>query len=539
MPSTIRSRLIFILVLSLSGLLILAITSLYAEYNNLLEDRKVKTRHVVQVAASVVRYFHEKQTSGAMSETDAKAAALAAVKALRYEKDDYFWINDMQPVMIMHPTKPELDGKDLSSLKDPNGVALFSEFVKTVRGAGAGFVAYDWPKPGAPTPQPKISYVEGFTPWGWVIGSGIYIDDVKDIFIQSAVKLMAILLVCIVIIGTLTTMVVRSITRSISAIKENVLNIRQTRDLTRRADATGHDEMSQIASAFNELVSVFQNTIQHVLNSSTEVKRLSTTLALSAGTVAEASIRQSESSTAMAAAVEEAQANIEHVSSNARSAHSKAEEAGNASVDGKRIVENAADEMVAIAASVGESATHIQKLGEMSEQISLIVTSIKEIADQTNLLALNAAIEAARAGEAGRGFAVVADEVRKLAERTANSTVQIGTMITNIHDGTQQAVLSMNQGNARVGGGVELARAAGQSIGQIRNGADEVIAAVRDIAYALEEQTQATELIVQNVEQIASLAQNNSEATQGIAGSASQLEELARSLELEVSGFKV
>ena len=539
MLATIRARLIFILLLTLAGLLTLTLTSLYSEYENLLEDRKVKTRHVVEVASSVVQHYHAKQTAGTLSETDAKAAALAALKAMRYEKDDYFWVNDMHPNMVMHAAKPELDGKDLSGFKDPNGVFLFNEFVKTVRASGAGFVAYDWAKPGKDKPQPKISYVQGFAPWGWVVGSGIYIDDVQEIFLGEAITLGLILVINVLVIGVLAVLIVRSISGSIGSIQQAVQDIRSSRNLTLRVPAGGRDAMAQIAAAFNELVGVFQNTIRHVLASSSQVKQLSTELSTAADSVAQASIRQSEASTAMAAAVEEAQANIEHVSDNARAAHNKAEEAGNASLDGKRIVEHAADEMVAIAGAVGESAQHIQQLGEMSDRISLIVTAIKEIADQTNLLALNAAIEAARAGEQGRGFAVVADEVRKLAERTAKSTEEIGEMIGNIHTGTQQAVASMQHGNARVSGGVELARAAGQSIVQIRSGADEVIGAVRDIAYALEEQTQATELMVQNVEQIASHAQNNSEATLGIAASATRLEALAQSLEVEVSGFRV
>ncbi|MBY0341708.1 MAG: methyl-accepting chemotaxis protein [Rhodocyclaceae bacterium] len=539
MPVTIRARLIFILLLTLAGLLTLTGTSLYSAYHNLFEDRKVKTRHVVEVASSVVKHYHARQAAGAMSEADAKAAALAALKAMRYEKDDYFWVNDMHPNMVMHATKPELDGKDLSGIKDPNGTFLFNEFVKTVRANGSGFVAYAWPKPGKDKPQSKISYVQGFAPWGWVIGSGIYIDDVQEIFRGEAITLGLILIINILVIGVLALFIVRSISGSIGSIQRAVQDIRNSRNLTLRVPDGGRDEMAQIAAAFNELVGVFQNTIRHVLASSSQVKQLSTELSNAADSVAQASIRQSEASTAMAAAVEEAQANIEHVSDNARAAHNKAEEAGNASVDGKRIVEHAADEMVAIASAVGESAQHIQQLDEMSDRISLIVTAIKEIADQTNLLALNAAIEAARAGEQGRGFAVVADEVRKLAERTAKSTEEIGDMIGNIHTGTQQAVASMQHGNARVSGGVELARAAGQSIGQIRSGADEVISAVRDIAYALEEQTQATELMVQNVEQIASHAQNNSEATLGIAASANRLETLAQSLEVEVSGFRV
>ena len=512
MLATIRARLIFILLLALAGFLTLTITSLYSEYDNLLEDRKAKTRNVVEVAASVVRHYHARQTAGAMSEADAKAAALDTLKAMRYQNDDYFWVNDMHPNMIMHPTKPELDGKSMSEFKDPNGVFLFNEFVKKVSDSGSGFVEYAWPKPGKDKPQPKISYVQGFQPWGWVVGSGIYIDDVQEIFMDAAMTLGIILVINVVVIGVLAIMIVRSISRSIGSIQRAVHDIRTSRNLTLRVPDNGRDEMTQIAAAFNELVGVFQSTIRHVLNSSTQVKSLSTELSSAADTVAAASIHQSESSTAMAAAVEEAQANIGHVSDNARAAHNKAEEAGNASVEGKRIVENAADEMVAIAAAVGQSAEHIQKLDAMSNHISLIVTSIKEIADQTNLLALNAAIEAARAGDQGRGFAVVADEIRALADRAAGSSQDIGRIVRGLQSTAREAVDTANEGLRVTDEGARLANDADEALATILSGVDELGAAVRDVDRQSEEQSRLVEDIVRSTARVSDEARQSAQA---------------------------
>jgi methyl-accepting chemotaxis protein len=194
--------------------------------------------------------------------------------------------------------------------------------------------------------------------------------------------------------------------------------------------------------------------------------------------------------------------------------------------------------MSRISDSVNQSARLIQTLGEHSDQISAIVNVIKEIADQTNLLALNAAIEAARAGEQGRGFAVVADEVRKLAERTSKSTEEISAMISNIQIGTTGAVSSMEEGSTRVRDGVKMARQAGESMLKIRSGAEQVIASVSEIMSALKEQSIASGQVAGNVEQIARMTEQNNAEVQEIARTAEHLEQLAASLQSSVSQFK-
>lgn len=193
----------------------------------MLEDRKIKTRHLVESATGVVRRFHELQTQGKMTEADARSAALATLKQLRYEKTDYFWVNDMQPRVLMHPIKPELDGKDASSIKDPEGNALFVEFVDTVKKSGSGFVEYLWPKPGFDHPVPKVS---GFAPWGWIIGSGIYIDDVDQTFRAHALSLGLIILVLAGLIGGLLSFLVHQISSDIHGLKQTMTTIHDTTD---------------------------------------------------------------------------------------------------------------------------------------------------------------------------------------------------------------------------------------------------------------------------------------------------------------------
>ncbi len=186
---SLRARISVTITLTLLALLALLAGVLYTERQLLLSDRQEKVRNLVEAAHGAVGHYAAEAKAGRMAEDAARAAALAAVRAMRYDTSEYFWINDMSPKIVMHAAKPELEGKDMSQLKDPNGKLLFNDFVAVVKKDGAGFVDYLWPKPGAKDPVPKISYVKGFAPWGWVIGTGIYVDDVNAHFRQEAIKL--------------------------------------------------------------------------------------------------------------------------------------------------------------------------------------------------------------------------------------------------------------------------------------------------------------------------------------------------------------
>src|ERR1700690_1155068 len=178
----LRSRLLSIVAVALGAMVLVVALALVHERASLIQDREVKTRHLVESAFGVLVHFRLLQQGGELTEDEAKRAAIETIRNMRYGGSEYFWINDLQPRVVMHPMMPELDGKDLSDVRDPNGKRLFVAFVETVKKSGAGFVDYLWPKPGHTQPIPKISYVKGFAPWGWVIGSGIYLDDVNRIF---------------------------------------------------------------------------------------------------------------------------------------------------------------------------------------------------------------------------------------------------------------------------------------------------------------------------------------------------------------------
>jgi methyl-accepting chemotaxis protein len=240
----------------------------------------------------------------------------------------------------------------------------------------------------------------------------------------------------------------------------------------------------------------------------------------------------------MAASVEEMAVSIDQVKENAGEAHGISQEAGAISEEGAAVIHNAATEMRKISDAVQSSSAIVEDLGKQSDQITSIVNTIKEIADQTNLLALNAAIEAARAGEQGRGFAVVADEVRKLAERTSLSTTEIGGMVSKIQNGTRSAVSSMQAGVSQVSNGVQLANQAAESINRIRDGAARVTVVVNGISDSIAEQSAAGNQIAHQLETIAQMSEESAIAVRHTADAARTLHTLSASLHETVARFK-
>jgi PAS domain S-box-containing protein len=310
-------------------------------------------------------------------------------------------------------------------------------------------------------------------------------------------------------------------------------------NLTHRIPWARHDEIGDLVSQMAIMRNALHELIASLLYNATALNRSAGELSSSAVAGAHSSESQSSAASSMAAAVEQMSVSMAHVGENALEAHTITQDSSTRSDEGGRIIHEAADEMSRIADAVRLTASTISELEEHSTQISSIANVIKEIADQTNLLALNAAIEAARAGEAGRGFAVVADEVRKLAERTANSTKEINVMIAKIQDGTRRAVQEMDTGVARVNDGVQLAHQAADSVSGIREGAKQATRAVDEISNSLKEQVAAAREIAQRVEQIAQGAEENSTTASQTSDAARQLESLAQHLYKISARFKI
>ena len=309
-------------------------------------------------------------------------------------------------------------------------------------------------------------------------------------------------------------------------------------DLTVSIASKQGDTHSMVAS-MKEMLEKLKGMVIDVKSNADQLAKTAKDVATASAQVAEGSRQQSAAASSMATSVEEMTVSIDTISSNAEAAKASSMYAGELSEKGADVIQSATSEMGHIEASVKKSATVIEGLQQQADEITAIVNVIKDIADQTNLLALNAAIEAARAGEQGRGFAVVADEVRKLAERTGNSTIEIATMVTNIQNTTRETVSSMEVGTSKVTDGVALANQARESIKQIRTEANRVEKVITDISDSLKEQSSASRDIAVNVEKIAKMSTENSAAVQNTSSAANHLEQLASSLQSTIGRFKL
>ncbi|MCE5182269.1 MAG: methyl-accepting chemotaxis protein [Betaproteobacteria bacterium] len=380
---------------------------------------------------------------------------------------------------------------------------------------------------------------ETFTPWGFEMVSAYPKDEVRSAVKKAIFTVVAIGLVLGGILMALLIWLSRSLV--INPLNEAVAAAGKIADgdLSDRVSTQREDEIGALLNALGHMQESLRQMIGNITSNAQHIAGLSTSLFATSNNVASQSAQQSDDASSTAAAVEELTTSIEHMAESARDSFALAQEAGETAKRGADIVSQASAEMSNIAESVNQSSQRILSLGEHSANISTIAGVIKEIADQTNLLALNAAIEAARAGEQGRGFAVVADEVRKLAERTAKSTDEITTMIGAIQSESKHAVDTMHQGQQRVDTGVAMAGEAALAMSEIARGSGQVVDAVNSISAGLQQQSASSGLIASNVERIAAMSEQNAIAIQDVANASAQLSESAGSLQAAVAQFRI
>ncbi|WP_413247283.1 cache domain-containing protein [Pseudomonas sp. Marseille-P8916] len=259
---SISRRLSLILVVAVAMLVILGLLMLRQLHGSLYQAKAEKTRHVVQTAAGVLAYYQGLEAAGTLGREAAQQQALQVIRGLRYDKDDYFWINDLGPRMVMHPVNPKLDGQDLSAVRDPDGFAVFNEMVALARSQGAGPVDYRWPKPGASEAVAKTSYIQLFEPWGWIIGSGVYIDDVQAEFARQVRDASLVGLGIALLMALLVVLIARSIARPLQEAVHAMGNIASGEsDLTRRLDTHGRDEITHLGEHFNRFNGKLQGVV--------------------------------------------------------------------------------------------------------------------------------------------------------------------------------------------------------------------------------------------------------------------------------------
>ena len=538
---SISHRLLMNMVLMVIGICCIIASALYFSYDSLLQSRRSAVKEQVQAVFNTMDYFYTQQKNGKLSQADAQYQAKETIRHMRFGNGNYFWINDAHPTMVMHTAKPELEGKDLSQIKDTHGKFLFVEFVKTASAqAEGGFVDYYWPKPGMADPVFKVSYVKIQPEWQWVVGAGAYTDDVKARFMQ---QLQVVLVIFVVLLGGLlflSLMISRSIIRPLRLAEQSLSDIAHGNgDLTRKLNAEGDDELAHLSASFNAFIDNMNNTVRNIVQASQQTRDSSSRLEQSLTQNGHNILTQQQEADAVATAMTEMAAATSAVAQSAREASLAADEARSRIDSGNQVVQGSTTAMQTLANEVRRAHEEVTRLVSETSNIGSVLDVIRRIAEQTNLLALNAAIEAARAGEMGRGFAVVADEVRTLAVQTQSSTNQIQAMVTQIQSGVQQTAERMDKTLSLT----EEAESQSQETNSALNGiADSVLIITQQnaqIATAAQQQSLATQEVHQNITSITHLSHEVSDQNAAIHQISRDMKSLSETLGQLVSRFRV
>ena len=531
----IRTR---ILLLTISVVLFILCLSLWLGsvlQRNLLEEKMSGVGTALDTAANLLAHYDKQDHDGHLSLAEAQRQAAEVVGGIRYLGDNYLLILDLDYQMVMHPTAPALVGKRVADFKDVNGKLFARDMIEGARGLSRAVVDYWFPRAGSQEPEYKVSEVRLFQPWGWVLASGIHPQDVSQVVNRVLLAPGVVALLVLVVMGLFAWLLIHSIIRPLNdTVSALSCATRGHTDLTLRLPTDGNDELTQVAHSFNRLVDAAHQVTSSMALASQSISRAGDDL----GDVTEAAessmAAQQQEADSVVAAMTQMVATVQEVAHNASVAATATQGAERQAGAGSGAVRETVDSISALVNELEASRQAVDQLAIDSSSVGRVLDVITAIAEQTNLLALNAAIEAARAGEHGRGFAVVADEVRTLAKRTQQSTLEIQQIVERLQSGASRAAGRIGATVAAAQQPVSASGRAGEVLELLSASAGTVSQMTFQIANAAEQQAVTADEINRSISRIHVASSSNGQAIQRTRKSCEQLRELARQLEEQV-----
>jgi len=519
-----------LLLLTLLPITIIIVLLVYAYYNvesdslkrdvtqfrdSLIKERKTQLKEITEVALGIVAYQQSLPDNGDIE---------GALRNIHFGSAGYFYIYDTKGVNVFHGLTPALQGKNLIDLKDSRGTKLIVGLLDAAQ-KGDGIFSYYYQKPGEPVDIEKIGYAAMVPDTNWMLGTGAYVDDINEVAKQYAnvaenelnEKIAFTLLASLALIIVTAFIIFIAATRMVNPIKRMAKNLNDIAqgegDLTLRLQVSGHDEIAQLGNSFNQFVDKLRHIISDINTATISINQAGGDMSQQSNSIASQLMSHNNETDQVVSAITEMSATANEVASNTNQVAEATQAVTADVINAQDRVQESLAEVSALVEEINGASSCMDSLSEQSQKINNVLSVIGAIAEQTNLLALNAAIEAARAGEQGRGFAVVADEVRNLASRTQTSTLEINEMLEELHRLVTQSVNAMSLSQERSGRTVASSQAISESLTSVTSAITSINDMTTQIATATTEQSSVTEEVHRNVNEIQRIVMSLTESS--------------------------